>query len=92
MGGGGSEIEFYLSYPPEILKYTAMSNMTWAEFITSDYNIDNKIKEYPERQVVFDNNSLRPFPIMDGSIWITLDDYLKPNHQYTVHLSAGGVD
>lgn len=43
-GGGGTEIEFYLSYNSEILKYTAMSNMTWAEFIDNVYYTEELIK------------------------------------------------
>lgn len=82
-GGEGSEIEFYLSFSSEILKYTAMSNMTWIEFIASDYNIDNKITEYHGGTVVF-KGSLSPCPIIDGSIAVNIDDYIKPNNQYIV--------
>lgn len=89
---GGREIEFYLSYYSEILKYTAMSNMTWAEFIASEYNIDNKFIEHPGRFVYFYTGHGMPYPIMDGSSLIIIDDYVKPNHQYIVYVSAGGMD
>lgn len=67
-----------------------MSNMTWAEFIDSDYNIDNKFLERTGRLVAFYDGYSMPYPIVDGSIGVTLDDRVRPNHQYIVYVFAGG--